>query len=299
MLSRQQIRQFLAVVDMGNFTRAADALGVTQPTLSNGIRELEGHVGARLFDRQKPAVRLTSAGNRLLPVARRIDREFRRAETETAEAPAQNRPFIVGVLPSIATHLLKAALSHQPVQSLEIREKDGAILRRELRKGSIDAALIMAAGSGNEGLELLPLYDEPYRLMLPENHRLAHRKSIHAEELADEVMIARRACEQLNRTSRFFTSRGVRPQFAFKSRNDDRAMALVAAGLGLTVAPHSLVRDGVCSIELAEFNLQRSVAIAGRQDDLSLGGNYRRRIEAISECFITAHQQLGLAAPAS
>ncbi|MDM8010553.1 MAG: LysR family transcriptional regulator, partial [Parasphingorhabdus sp.] len=50
MLTRQQIRQFLAVVDTGSFTRAAEAIGVTQPTLSSGIRELETHVGASLFD---------------------------------------------------------------------------------------------------------------------------------------------------------------------------------------------------------------------------------------------------------
>ena len=71
MLTRQQIRQFLAVVDTGNFSRAADAIGVTQPTLSSGIAELEGHVGARLFERQRPTVRRLGLSSRLTP---RIDR---------------------------------------------------------------------------------------------------------------------------------------------------------------------------------------------------------------------------------
>lgn len=281
MLTRQQIRQFLAVVDTGNFSRAADAIGVTQPTLSSGIAELEVHVGARLFERQRPTVRLTSAGNRLLPIARRIAREFQRAEQETARAPATNRAFQLGVIPSFSTRLLEAACSRWGAEELVVSERDGASLRRELRDGRLDAAVIALRSSEADNLQFFQLVEEEFCLMLPASHRLADQQEVTAEELADEVMIARRSCEMLGETSRFFTARGVRPNFSFKSQNDDRAMALVAAGLGLTVAPRSLEREGVRALRLVDFDVSRRVGIAVRADDYRLGGAYSQRCQRL------------------
>lgn len=290
MLTRQQIRQFLAVVDTGNFSRAADAIGVTQPTLSSGIAELEGQVGARLFERQRPTVRLTSAGNRLLPVARRIAREFQRAEQETARAPAANRAFQLGVIPSFSTRLLEAACTQWVATELVVSERDGAGLRRELRDGRLDAAVIALRGSEADNIQFFELAEEDFCLMLPATHRLADMTEVCAEELADEVMIARRSCEMLGETSRFFTARGVRPNFSFKSQNDDRAMALVAAGLGLTVAPRSLVRDGVRALRLVDFDTTRHIGLAVRADDYRLGGAYSQRCQRLLSSLRTATQ---------
>ena len=75
-------------------------------------------------------------------------------------------------------------------------------------------------------------------------------------------MIARRSCEVLAETSRFFTERGVRPRFALRSPNDERALAMVRAGLGVTVAPRSLGRRGIAMAALEEFDLVRTVGIA-------------------------------------
>ncbi len=281
MLTRQQIRQFLAVVDTGNFSRAADAIGVTQPTLSSGISELENHVGARLFERQRPTVRLTSAGNRLLPIARRIAREFLRAEQETARAPASNRAFQLGVIPSFSTRLLEQACHQWAAQELVVTERDGASLRRELREGRLDAAIFALRSGEPENLQFFELVDEDFCLMLPANHRLAGRNEVSAEELGDEIMIARRSCEMLGETSRFFTARGVRPNFSFKSQNDDRAMALVAAAMGVTVAPRSLLREGVRAVKLVDFDASRRLGVAVRADDYRIGGAYSQRCERL------------------
>ena len=283
MISRRQIRQFLAVAENGNFTRAAEAIGVTQPTLSSGIRELERLVGASLFQRQRPSVRLTSAGNRLLPIAKRIEREFRRAEIETGKASIARQSFILGVIPSAPTILLEAALAEAELGSLVVREKDEQTLLRELRRGLIDAAVTIGHEGMDEAIHVLDLWNDPYRLMLSSSHRLAGRKRVEPEELADEVMIARRSCEMLQFTSKFFTDRGVRPEFAFKSQNDDRAMALVAAGLGLTVAPHSLRRPGVVSVELAEFDQVRQMVLITRSDDFMSSSRYRGFAKGLAE----------------
>ncbi len=108
MIKRAHLRQFIAVVDAGNFTRAAERLGLTQPTLSAGIAELERITGARLFLREKRRVRLTDAGNRLLAHARAIEREFRAAEAGLSGAAAMAEPLRLGVLLSIAVFPLLA-----------------------------------------------------------------------------------------------------------------------------------------------------------------------------------------------
>lgn len=74
-------------------------------------------------------------------------------------------------------------------------------------------------------------------------------------------MIARRSCEILPDVSRFFTDRGVRPRFSLRSANDDRAMAMVGAGLGVTVAPRSLGRADVAMIPLADLDRSRRVGL--------------------------------------
>src|SRR3546814_11619706 len=100
MIERYLLRYFLAVVDQGNFSRAAAHCLVSQPTLSVGIAKLEQAVGAPLFLRSNQRVELTEAGARLLTHARRIEREFNLAEM--AGEKAEQAPVLrLGVLLSL------------------------------------------------------------------------------------------------------------------------------------------------------------------------------------------------------
>ncbi|MDK2758080.1 MAG: LysR family transcriptional regulator [Blastomonas fulva] len=288
MISRQHIRQFLAVVDTGSFTRAAESIGIAQPSLSIGIRDLEERLGEPLFDRQRPAVRLTAAGNRLLPIARRINSEFLRAERYIPGLATKARPFILGVMPTLAIGKLAQAIGQVTGLELEIIEKDAASLLRAVRQGRIDCALTDHAAHDVEGLRILPLSHEDYGVLLPDGHRLAAQAVVDAEDLAGEVMIARRSCERLRETSAFFISRGVRPRFSFKSHNDERALALVAAGLGITVAPRSLASEGTRFVGLADFNLRRTIGLAARANDYASAGAYRHQCDRLFAAFRAA-----------
>ena len=263
MLSRPQIRQFLAVVDTGSFTRAALALHVAQPSLSGGIAELERQLGTRLFVRERRRIRLTEAGNLLLPMARTIEREFHQAETRVGNLPAPVRPIRLGVLESLSSAWLAALVQgygQSGADPLELSEGSERALHAALASGSLDLALTLIPPDGAPPA-CEALFREDYGLALPAAHRLAGASSVSASEVAGETMIARRACELLGETSRFFTERGVRPRFALRSDNDDRALALVAAGLGVTVAPRSLARAGIAIVPLAEFGRSRTIGL--------------------------------------
>lgn len=270
MMKRSHLRQFLAVVEAGSFTAAARAINVTQPTLSQGIAELERAVGTPLFLRERRAVRLTEAGNRLLTHARAIEREFRAAEASVlAQAPAAP-PFRLGVLPSLATATLAAiGQTYAGKRPLVLLEGSDAELRRRLTDGQADAVITLLRDGDGDGA--LPLLDEGYRMILPVEHRLAGRARIHPGELADETMIARRSCELLSETSRFFTQRGVRPRFVLRSANDDRCLAMVRAGLGVTTAPESLAGDGLVGVALDGYDFRRRIGLLMQKD--RNGGN--------------------------
>jgi DNA-binding transcriptional LysR family regulator len=75
-------------------------------------------------------------------------------------------------------------------------------------------------------------------------------------------MIVRRLCEGLPEISRYFTNRDVRPSFSFRTTNDDRAMSMVAAGLGITVAPSSFRRPGLAHVKLIGLDLHRDIGLA-------------------------------------
>lgn len=261
MLSRIQIRQFLSVVDTGNFTRAANALHIAQPSLSAGIAELERQLGTRLFVRERRRIRLTEAGNQLLPIARAIERQFHEAESQVGSLPVPARPIKIGILESISSCWLGSVFSRfagpEPLELVEGGERE---LRSALANGSVDFAVTLT-NSDTPTFTSEVLFKEDYCLALAEHHPLAGRGSISASQIAGETMIARRSCEILADTSRFFTDRGVRPRFSLRSANDDRAMAFVKAGLGVTVAPRSLMVEGVMMVDLEEFKRHRIVGL--------------------------------------
>lgn len=263
MIKRAHIRQFLAVVDSGSFTSAAARIHITQPTLSAGIAELERQVGTALFVRDRRHVRLTDAGGRFLVMARRIDREFRELDDFSRSTPSEWPDLRLGLIPTLSPALFETLIGAFSAQyRLELVEAADAELRGMIATGRINLAVtLLRNGEGNDSA--IPLLSEPYRMFVPANHPLAGRGMAQAEELASEIMIARRNCEILGETSRFFTARGVRPRFAYRGEIDARCMALVAAGQGLTTAPLSLQVSGTMPIAVQGYDFNRTLGLVG------------------------------------
>ena len=137
------------------------------------------------------------------------------------------------------------------------RERD---LLERLGRGRLDLALTLVR-PGELRFPGEPLLTEGYALAMSEHHSLGGRIAIDAEELAGEVMIVRRHCEALAETSRHFTQRGVRPFFAARTYDEERAMMLVQAGVAMTVMPDSYAAPGVARPRLRGFQLERTVGI--------------------------------------
>jgi DNA-binding transcriptional LysR family regulator len=263
MIDGYLIRYFLAVAEVGNFSRAAARLNVTQPTLSAGVAKLEAQLGVRLFERTNRFVALTHAGSQFLIRARRIAREYELARQEMSNKIVA-APLRLGVLFTVSIHQLEQVVSeHQRLGSgpeLEIFDGSERDILSRLERGRLDVALTIMR-PGRSRLLQENLWREAYVLAVSEDHAVAYSDGVSPEELAGERMIVRRHCEALQETSRYFTASGVRPAFSLKTTNDDRALALVRADAGITVAPETLIGDGVRAVRLKDFGLERDIGL--------------------------------------
>ena len=259
MIDRYHLRYFLAVVDTGNFSRAAAACNVAQPTLSVGIARLEASLGRTLFNRTNRRVALTDAGAGLLAHARAIESGFAAAEravSGTASAPLLR----LGVLTTIPRHWIERWLAARSGDRVELVEGNERDLRARLARGRIDAALTILR-DGDDRSAGQHLRTEGYALAIGATHPLAGRTSLGAEDIAREPMIVRRHCEMLSETSRFFTARGIRPFFPARTTSDDRALSHVRARLGITVMPQRFRADGVARAPLEDFDATRNATL--------------------------------------
>ena len=238
-------------------------MNVAQPTLSVGIAKLEKGLSAKLFLRNSQRVQLTEAGVQFLNHARSIEREFHALEAGVGALRTRRRVRL-GVLATLATPMLEAlATSHQenyPDDALEIVEGSERDLLSALQRQRIDIALSVTRSSERRYRQT-PLFEEGYVLAVAQSHRIAGLDAIEGAALADEVMLVRRHCEALAETSRYFTDRGVRPAFSYRTTKDEKALAMVRAGLGVTVTPESLTAPGVKQIKLLGFDLRRRIGL--------------------------------------
>jgi len=270
MIDRYLLRYFLAVIDCGSFSKAAQQLNVAQPTLSVGIGKLERLLGASLFHRTSKWVHITEAGSRLAAHARRIENEFNLAEAAVVDMrPARAlRLGVISTYPmSEIADTIKSVSRSTAAERLQIIPGSERELLQRLSRGQVDVALTIVRHDSDR-FTSEPLFTEHYALAMPSAHPLADQATIAAEDLSDNTMIVRRHCEVLAETSRHFTERGVRPFFAFRGTNDEQVLALIQAGLGLTVMPACYAAKGVARPLLSGFNVKRAIGFlyAGHAD---------------------------------
>lgn len=267
MFELYQVRYFLSVVETGSFTKAAERSYVTQPTLSAGIQKLEAALGVQLFNRSNRRVFLTEPGARFVERAKAILQQCSLAEREVHETKAP-KVLRLGVLMTIPSALLERLLGRfrraEPDVVVELFEGTEQELLNRLESGGMDLALSLVRGPVAEGRGRsapVLLFEEGYALAVSAAHPLATRAEVAGRELADEPTIVRSRCEILSETSRYFTDQNVRPRLVYRTAQDERALAMVAAGLGFTTLPQSYEHAGVVKVKLTGYDYRRRVGL--------------------------------------
>ena len=192
-MNLRDLRYLLAVAEHAHFGRAAEACGISQPTLSVQVRKLEDLFGVALFERTSKSVVPTDACLRLIGHVRAAV-----AETDTIQAVAATLrdPLAgrlrLGIIPTLAPYLLPLIFAplREALPALEVEpweDQTDALLRR-LHAHELDAALLATEVIGSE-LESLPLFTEPFLAALPPEHPLAGRAAVAEADLAQDILV--------------------------------------------------------------------------------------------------------------
>ncbi len=257
MLSLRNLRYFCAAFEERSTVAAARLCFVTQPAISSAIGQIEEELSVRLFLRQHRGLVPTPAAQRLYRLARKL-----LADTDAISASfrqGESLPFALRVLPSLSLaqteRLLRQLRRDIPLLALSLPEDESPA----------DAELT-AATCADEGSEFVTLWEEPYVLLVPEDHPLAVKETLQLADLHQQPFVERSHCEMSDSWQAALGRDTVLPEVRARVHSEEWALGLVAAGVGVTIAPlHAaqarpgvVVRDD-CA-ELTGF--RRSVGLA-------------------------------------
>ena len=192
-MNLRDLEYLVAVADTLHFGQAAQAVHVSQPTLSIQLKKLEETLGVQLFERSNRQVMLTPIGQEITARARRTldEAEQLKLIARAARDPLAGR-LKLGLFPTLAPYLLPSLMpqlnQHFPELDLLLVEEKTPELIHQLESGTIDCALL-AMPVHSDTLRVQHLFDEPFMLAVSRRHRLADRKSVKLTDIANENVL--------------------------------------------------------------------------------------------------------------
>ncbi len=240
-----QLNYVLAVAEHKNFTRAAQKVFVTQPTLSMQIQKLEEELDVQIFDRTKKPIQLTETGKKIVHQARNIVNESDRIQDIVDQQKGYiGGIFRLGVIPTIMPTLLPMFISNfikkYPKVKLKIEELSTQAIIERLREGHLDAA-IAATPLELNGIKENVLYYEPFVGYIPPSHRLHKETKIKVEDLdIDDILLLedghcfKDGILNLCKATRNYDE----DHFQLESGSFETLIKLSNEGLGMTLLPY-------------------------------------------------------------
>ncbi len=241
----EQLDAFVEVARRGSVSRAADALFVTQPTLTARLKSLERELDATLFIRSQRGMRLSDAGRAFLPYAERtVDTVStgRRLLDELARGEAGG--LALGAAPAVSTYVLPRILTRfratHPKVSVAVRtghseEVLELVLREQVQVG-------LGRALRHPDVEAIPLYDDQLVLVVEPNHPFADQAAIGPDQMTEvQLILFDRTSSYHRLTFDFFQQIGALPRGVMELDNIDAAKKMVEQGLGVALLPHTAV----------------------------------------------------------
>jgi DNA-binding transcriptional LysR family regulator len=269
----RQLRSFVTIVRCGNFTRAAQQLGLSQPALSLSLRQLEAALGLRLLDRTTRSVGLTTDGLRLLPTAERLLIDFDAAIRDVKESAVERSSVLtVGCLMSLAVCLLPKAIAKFQRERSDITIKiiDGAVgaVLRAIRQGEAEIGF-SSYWQAQPDLEFRPLAEDRFVLVCRSDHRLAKQRQVSWSALKEEPFLLLTRDTGLRRyLDEAFGDLITTVKPAFEVGTWASLGGLLGAGLGVTALPELATPSGfygdLKQIPLVDPVIKREVGLVTR-----------------------------------
>ncbi len=288
--SIRQLQYLQAVVSLRHFAQAAERCHVTQSTLSTGIQELEGLLGAQLLERSKRKVLPTPLGLAMADKAEQLlSLAAQMVEEAQQDRPLLSGPLRLGVIPTIGPFLLPQVLpsvrERFPQLELYLVEAESAVLLKKLEEGDLDCA-IFALPYELGRMESQVFASETFWVALPKGHRLASGGPIAPAQLVDDelLLLEEGHCLRDHALSACHR-RDLQQKAAFQGTSLYTLIEMVAGGQGITFLPNMAVNSALMQHKDIEL---RPLAEAGPHRELALvwRKEYYRKVdlEALTAC---------------
>lgn len=265
-MEMNQIRYFLAVCQHRNFTHAASASNVSQPSLTTAIKKLEHELGGDLFVRDRAGCRLTALGKLMQPRLQKAHDETQAAKAEAVRHTRLERvPISVGVGETIGHNRISAAVerfrTRLPQAEIELIVASVSKLLSGLREGEFDV-VVTAATVSEDLYRIDQLYDESYKVVVSKSHPLSGRNAISLSTLAETDMLDQPNCEMRDALHRACADQGHEIYAAYRSNRVDWLVELARQGLGAVILPTTAIPAdrGLVSILIDGLEISRTVS---------------------------------------
>lgn len=260
------LRTFTVVARHGSFNRAADELSRTQPAITLAIKQLEGYIGLKLFERTTRRVAPTTAGEQFIPVAERLLREFDMAIYDvTATADCRSGHVSLSVLPSVATRLLPEIISEFSVKypdiSIYLSDNNARGVQKSVEQNEVDFG-IGSLWHPNSKLEFIPLMEDAFEFVCHPDHPLARDRTQLSWRQLEGLSFLGTGLTHALKMQKYIGN----PKFEFSTTTT--LFAMLKANLGVTVLPSLAIPqdDYLVSIPMVDPVETREICVILRQD---------------------------------
>lgn len=225
------------VLETGGFTKAAQAMGYSQSSVSQMIASLENELGIKLLTRSRNGVHLTQEGERIYPDIEKLLDSYQNVMRKAGDINGLNHDVIrIGTISSITCHwmpqLIRGFQEQYPDVHFVFQQGDYSLIPEWIRSGKIDCGFISPAAAGELQYDIIK--DGEMLAVLPENHPLASASGITLSDLAKEPFLE---LEEGNYSEimEAFEKADVSPDVKYRLHDDYAIMTMVEAGLGVSV----------------------------------------------------------------
>jgi len=272
---------FIKTVESGSLTKAAEALGYSQPGISRMIRDLESSWGFLLLERSHAGLRMTSAGTRLYSSIRKLCEDYEGLATAALEIGGlQSGVIRIGTFSSVATHwlprMIQAFQADYPGIDYELLMGDYDEIENWIVEGRVDFGFVCLPV--HRELETIFLEKDTFLAILPPNHPLTAFDPIPAASLCREPFLlpekgARKA------VTKIFRRYGLSVHTHFTTWDDYAILSMVESGLGVSVLPELILRRNSYQVTIRKLDISafREIGIAMRS---------RRELSPAARCFL-------------
>lgn len=232
------------ILELGSFSKAAEAIFCTQSAISQMISSLESELGITLLRRNRNGVQLTKEGEELYPFIERAILQYRAMQEKADEIKGLETGIIrVGTISSITCHwmpkLIKGFQERYPKVQFLFHQGDYMLIPEWIKTGEVDFGFISTDFVSD--LEMIPVQKGEMLAVLPENHKYAKRKKVPLEVLTKEPFILLEE-GQFSEPLEAFRKENLSPQIKYTVHDDYAIMTMVEAGLGVSILAELMTR---------------------------------------------------------